>query len=111
MEGHHSAREVYEMAQTRLPGLNIATVYRTLDTLHHAGFIDLFPKSPDTMSFAFHDDSNVHCHPHCIHCGRVFEVGIEPFRPFFVGKAQEILRLASGYFMKLRELEPRINGE
>jgi Fur family ferric uptake transcriptional regulator len=81
MEGHHSAQEVYEMAQARLPGLNIATVYRTLDTLHHAGFIDLFPNSPDAMLFAFHDDSNIHCHLHCLHCGRVLEVGIESFRP------------------------------
>ncbi len=81
LEGHHSAQEVYEMAQDRLPGLNIATVYRTLDTLHHAGFIDLFPNSTDTMLFAFHDDTNIHCHLHCVVCGQVLEVDIDPFRP------------------------------
>jgi Fe2+ or Zn2+ uptake regulation protein len=79
MRGHHSALEVYELAQNRLPGLNIATVYRTLDTLHHAGFIDLFPSSTDTMLFAYHDDSHAHCHLHCIHCGRVLEVETELF--------------------------------
>jgi Fur family ferric uptake transcriptional regulator len=81
MEGHHSAQEVYEIAQDRLPGLNIATVYRTLDTLHHAGFIDLFPSSADATLFAFHDDTNIHCHLHCVQCGQVLEVEIEPFRP------------------------------
>jgi Fur family ferric uptake transcriptional regulator len=90
MEGHHSAQEVYESARDRLPGLNIATVYRTLDTLHHAGFIDLFPSSTDTMLFAFHDDTNIHCHLHCVRCGQVFEIGIEPFRPL----AAEIERVS-----------------
>jgi Fe2+ or Zn2+ uptake regulation protein len=81
MEGHHSAQEVYETARDRLPGLNIATVYRTLDTLHHAGFIDLFPSSTDAMLFAYHDEGNIHCHLHCIHCGQVLEIDIEPFHP------------------------------
>jgi Fur family ferric uptake transcriptional regulator len=80
MEGHRSAQEVFEIARERLPGLNIATVYRTLDTLHHAGFIDLFPNSPDAMLFSMHDDDNVHCHLHCTNCGQVLELDIEPFR-------------------------------
>jgi Fur family ferric uptake transcriptional regulator len=79
LEGHHSAQEVYELAQNQLPGLNIATVYRTLDTLHHAGFIDLFTTSTNAMLFAFHDDANIHCHLHCVQCGRVFEIGMEAF--------------------------------
>lgn len=80
MEGHRSAQEVYEIAQERLPGLNIATVYRTLDTLHHAGFIDLFPNNPDAMLFSMRDDANLHCHLHCIKCGRVEELNIALFR-------------------------------
>jgi len=89
MEGHHSAQEVYETARDRLPGLNIATVYRTLDTLHHAGFIDLFPSSTDAMLFAYHDDTNLHCHLHCVNCGRVLEVDVEPFLPLAARIEQE----------------------
>ena len=88
MEGHHSAQEVFEIAKERLPGLNLATIYRTLDTLHHAGFIDLFPNSPDAMLFALHDDSNIHCHLHCVNCGQVMELNIDPFYPL----AEEIER-------------------
>jgi Fe2+ or Zn2+ uptake regulation protein len=111
MEGHPSAQEAYEKARVRLPGLNIATFCQTLDTLHHAGFINIFPNSSDVMLFAFHDDNNIHSHLHCIHCGRVLKLGIEPFRLFFAGSAQEILCLAWGYFMKLRETGPRLNGK
>jgi Fur family ferric uptake transcriptional regulator len=79
MEGHRSAQEVFESASDRLPGLNIATVYRTLDTLHQAGIIDLFSTSPDSMRFSLHDASNKHAHLHCKKCNRVFELSLEPF--------------------------------
>jgi Fe2+ or Zn2+ uptake regulation protein len=79
MEGHSSAQEVYENASARLPGLNIATVYRTLDTLHEAGLIDLFSVSPDSMRFSLHDQANRHAHLQCKHCGCVLEVDMAPF--------------------------------
>ena len=79
MEGHRSAQEVFEIASERLPGLNIATVYRTLDTLHQASIIDLFSSSPDPMRYSLHDDSNKHAHLYCRNCGCVIEVEMEPF--------------------------------
>jgi len=79
MEGHRSAQEVFESASARLPGLNLATVYRSLDTLHHAGLIDLFSVSPDSMRFSLHDEANKHAHLLCKHCGVVIEVTFEPF--------------------------------
>ena len=88
MEGHRSAQEVFESAKGRLPGLNIATVYRTLDTLHHAGIIDLFTLSPDSMRYSLHDESSKHAHLYCRNCGCVIEVELEPFDRF----AQEIER-------------------
>lgn len=80
MEGHRSAHEVYEHARERLPGLNLATVYRTLDTLHHAGLIDLFSVAPDSMRFSLHDASNAHAHLYCKNCGVLLEVDIKPFK-------------------------------
>jgi len=79
MQGHRSAQEVFDTARERLPGLNIATVYRTLDTLHHAGIIDLFSLSPELIRYSLHDDSNKHAHLYCRNCGCVIEVEMEPF--------------------------------
>jgi Fe2+ or Zn2+ uptake regulation protein len=79
MEGHSSAQEVYENASARLPGLNIATVYRTLDTLRDAGLIDLFSVSPDSMRFSLHDRTNRHAHLQCKQCGSVLEIEMAPF--------------------------------
>lgn len=79
MEGHRSAQEVYELARERLPGLNITTVYRTLETLYQAGMIDLFSIGIDTMRFSLHDESQPHCHLLCRVCGNVFDVAMEPF--------------------------------
>ena len=89
MDGHRSAQEVFEIAQARLPGLNIATVYRTLDTLHHAGLVDLFSVSPDSMRFSLHDASNKHAHLHCKNCGSVIEVPLEPFNRLVMGIERE----------------------
>ncbi|MCJ7568855.1 MAG: transcriptional repressor, partial [Anaerolineales bacterium] len=41
MKAHNSAQQVYEGARQRLPGLNLATVYRTVESLHEAGLINM----------------------------------------------------------------------
>lgn len=82
MEGHRSAQEVYEQAKERLPGLNLTTVYRTLETLYQAGIIDLFSTGIDTMRFSLHDPSQPHCHLLCRLCGEVFDVEMSPFEEF-----------------------------
>jgi Fur family ferric uptake transcriptional regulator len=74
LPGHRSAQEVFEKARSRLPGLNIATVYRTLDTLGQAGMIDLLSVGSDAMLFSLRDPSNPHGHLLCRNCERVVSI-------------------------------------
>jgi Fur family ferric uptake transcriptional regulator len=83
LEGHSSVNEVFEMAKERLPGLNIATVYRTLEKLHDAGLMDLLSTSGDSMRFSLRDRSNRHGHLHCRICGLEFEIPAQHFRKMF----------------------------
>lgn len=80
MQGHSSAQTVYAQARSQLPGLNLATVYRTLETLNEAGLIDLLSTSTDSMRFSMHDDQNPHYHLVCSHCGSVQDVPPEKFQ-------------------------------
>jgi Fur family ferric uptake transcriptional regulator len=74
-DGHLSVQEVFVEARERLPGLNIATVYRTLDSLHQAGMIDLFYSQSEPSRFALRDPDNPHGHLVCTGCERIIEIG------------------------------------
>lgn len=75
--GHQSAQEVYAEAIRRLPGLNLVTVYRTLETLHQAGMVDVFSVGTGVDRFALREEGNPHGHLVCRACGRVLEFPIE----------------------------------
>ncbi len=72
--GHRSAQEVFREAHRRLPGLNLATVYRTLDTLHRAGLLDMLSCRAELVRFALHDPAHPHTHLVCRSCDRVIEL-------------------------------------
>jgi Fur family ferric uptake transcriptional regulator len=69
--GHTSARSIHRRASARLPGLNLATVYRTLEALHGAGMVDLMHVGSDRMLFALRDPDGFHGHLLCDLCGRM----------------------------------------
>ena len=77
MSGHLSAQQVYERAVERLPGLNLATVYRAVETLHEAGLVDMLDAQSEPMRFALRDPENPHGHLVCTRCGRVMELEAE----------------------------------
>lgn len=79
LDGHSSASEVFELARSRLPGLNLATVYRTLEKLQRAGLIDLLAPSGSSMRFSLRDQSNQHGHLQCRVCGSFIEIPAEHF--------------------------------
>lgn len=79
LDRHSSVNEVFELAKVRLPGLNIATVYRTLEKLHGAGLMDLLSTSGDSMRFSLRDRTNRHAHLHCRTCGLEFEIPAKYF--------------------------------
>jgi Fur family ferric uptake transcriptional regulator len=72
--GHPSATEVYREAARRLPGLNPATVYRTLDSLQAAGLVDAMAGAGGRARFALRDLSHPHHHLVCVDCGGELEL-------------------------------------
>lgn len=74
MEGHLSAQQVHAQAAERLPGLNLATVYRTVETMHEAGLVDMLDAQSEPMRFALRDPENPHGHLVCTNCGDVMDL-------------------------------------
>lgn len=80
MRGHISAQEVFNQAEERLPGLNLATVYRTLDTMQEAGLVDKLSMGSGTDRYSLRDSSHPHGHLVCECCGAVVELGPDVLR-------------------------------
>lgn len=79
-DDHQSANQVYRAAKERLPGLNLATVYRTLDALHRVGMVDVFSAHAQNIEFSLHDSENPHDHLVCRNCGQVLEIPADASR-------------------------------
>ena len=98
MDGHISAQQVYEGARQRLPGLNLATVYRTVESLHGAGLINMFSLAGEPMRFSLRDPEHPHSHLVCRSCGVIFELETAAIKSFAHG-IEEItsFRIDSGH--------------
>lgn len=79
---HLSVQEVYKEARERLPGLNLATVYRTVDSLRDAGLIDWYSPGSEPMQFALRDHENPHGHLVCKSCGEVLDLDLDLVEDF-----------------------------
>lgn len=90
--GHLNVQEIYQEARQRLPGLNLATVYRTVDSLRDAGLIDWYAPGSEPMQFALRDHENPHGHLVCQKCGTVSELDLSLAQNF-----QERVRQATGF--------------
>jgi Fe2+ or Zn2+ uptake regulation protein len=75
--GHPTATDVFQQAQDRLPGLNLATVYRALEALQDAGLVDSIASGSGQTGFALRDHDHPHHHLVCTSCGGEWEVGAE----------------------------------
>lgn len=91
-EGHISAQQVFNDARGRLPGLNLATVYRTLETLHRAGFLDQLASTDEVVRFALRDRQDPHGHLACRGCGEVLEFDLR-----LLDGLQQALRRRHGF--------------
>ncbi len=94
MGGHRSVQEVYSEARDRLPGLNIATIYRTLETLHRAGMVDLFDAGSGPALFELRDPSTAHGHLVCSECERVLDIDSE-----LIARLVEEVEREAGFFI------------
>jgi Fe2+ or Zn2+ uptake regulation protein len=78
---HTSAHEIFTEARRRLPGLNQATVYRTLRMLQAGGLVDLHTGGRQALCFSLHDPQHPHAHLVCRSCGRELELDAELLVP------------------------------
>lgn len=68
-----SPQEVLESAQADVPGLGLATVYRTLNTGVDEGWLTAVPLPNEPTRYEPAGKGHHH-HFHCERCGRVFEI-------------------------------------
>lgn len=90
--GHLNVQEVFQAARERLPGLNLATVYRTVESLHDAGLIDWYTPGSEPRRFALRDRQHPHGHLVCRKCGAVTDLDLALAKPF----TREV-RVSSGF--------------
>lgn len=58
----------------RLPGLHIGTVFRTVDTPHRAGMVEMMSTGSGEVRFDLRDSGHPHRHLVCRRCERVFDL-------------------------------------
>src|SRR4051812_14490062 len=68
-----SPREILEQAQSRVDGLGMATVYRTLKLLADAGVVQVVEIPGESARYELAGKGHHH-HFYCKECGKVFEV-------------------------------------
>ncbi len=66
---HFTAEEVWERVRYELPGLELSTVYRTLEALHEVGLVadSRLPEGPRV----FEAQPAIHPHLLCVSCGEI----------------------------------------
>ena len=68
---HLTGEDIIKQVQTKMPGVNKSTIYRTLTTLEQFGCVF---KSESANHFIYHhDEEGHHHHLVCNKCGRVLE--------------------------------------
>ncbi len=77
--GHRTAEDVFQNVSQRLPGLNRATVYRTLDLLRDASVVLTFPGPEGVTEFELvRSAGDLHHHLVCRGCGAEYALETEP---------------------------------
>jgi Fur family transcriptional regulator, ferric uptake regulator len=96
---HTSAQQVFKQARQRLPGLNPATVYRTLQRLRDAGLVDLHTNGGQALRFSLRDAAHPHAHLVCRACGRELELDPEAIAPL-----RQTVRRRTGFHIDAQHL-------
>lgn len=96
--GHQTADAVQQWVALRYPGMNLATVYRTLDVLTAAGVVAQSDLGGGAATYELVGDSPHH-HLICARCGAMTEIGDEA-----VAELRARLLAANGFQMRSRHL-------
>lgn len=76
--GHCTPEEIAHAVQEKAAGVNISTVYRTLDLLEEIGLVQHTHLGHGAPTYSVVDDHQ-HVHLKCRGCGRIQEVSPEVF--------------------------------
>lgn len=74
--GHLTAEQIHLQVAARLPALNVATIYRTLQWLHEAGMISATDVGEGSLIYEYRA-GNPHHHLICEQCRQVIEIDHE----------------------------------
>ena len=78
-QGHRTAEDIFQNVSEHLPGLNRATVYRTLDLLHEAQVVTTFGGPDGITEFELvRNEGDLHHHLVCQQCGAELALEGEP---------------------------------
>jgi Fe2+ or Zn2+ uptake regulation protein len=69
---HPNADEVFQKVRTQVPGISLATVYKSLETLVNCGLAAKLTYSDG--SACYDAKMEPHHHARCVSCGEVFDV-------------------------------------
>ncbi|MHB2019876.1 MAG: Fur family transcriptional regulator [Candidatus Xenobia bacterium] len=73
---HLTVQEIYEQVAEKLPGLTPSTVYRTLETLHQAGLVDVMASPATEVRFSWRAPEHRHAHLVCRRCKATLDVDL-----------------------------------
>ncbi len=76
--GHRTAEHIFRLARRHLPELNIATVYRTLETLRVSGVVSATVTPEGLTEFELSRPEVRHHHLRCRRCGGEWLLPPEP---------------------------------
>lgn len=72
---HLSAEQIFIMVKSRMPGIGIATVYRTLELFASLGLLRKTSFDEGKFRYEFQDfDRHGHHHLICLSCGKITEI-------------------------------------
>ena len=72
---HLSVEDLHERVRERVDGIHLATIYRTVEALLHAGLIDHVHLAHGRTTYHLvADDAGSHCHVMCTGCDRVIDL-------------------------------------
>jgi len=86
--GHISAEEIYQDIRRRYPGLNISTVYRTLDLLKETGLVTETDMGDGRGRFHSIGQEHHH-HLVCSKCGKVIDLDEEMLLPLSLALSEK----------------------
>jgi Fe2+ or Zn2+ uptake regulation protein len=88
---HPTADEVFQGVRGQIPGISLATVYKSLETLVNCGLTSKLTYSDGSARYDARMDP--HHHARCLSCGRVMDVSA----PFLEGGLDDLARGLDGF--------------